>query len=85
LTAQSPQPSTPSIVNQDLTKAAEDIHSALDRIKRAQQSSNFADLGQAYKDLDDATTRFLAAQRQAGSPSSSPPQSSAPPTPTPSR
>jgi uncharacterized membrane protein (UPF0182 family) len=84
-TAPSTQPSTPSTVNQDLTKAAEDIHSALDRIKRAQQSSNFADLGQAYKDLDDATNRFLQAQRQAGSPSSSPAQSSAPPTPTPSR
>ncbi|MBV8931793.1 MAG: UPF0182 family protein [Kutzneria sp.] len=59
----------------DLAKAVADIESALRNIKSAQASGDFAALGQAYKQLDDATKRFETAKN--GN------QTSAPPTTTP--
>jgi uncharacterized membrane protein (UPF0182 family) len=73
-------PSSPTQVSPDMAKAIDDIQSALQRIRTAQQSGDWVGLGQAYKDLDDASKRFEQART-----ASSGPQSSAAPTPTPSR
>jgi uncharacterized protein len=47
-----------------LTQAIAAIRAALDHIKAAQQSGNFADLGAAYQQLDNATRQFE--QQQGG-------------------
>ncbi|WP_158846762.1 UPF0182 family protein [Saccharothrix deserti] len=63
----------------ELEQAVRDIRSALDRIKAAQASGDFAELGNAMKALDDATKRFnTAGTSTTQSPSSVQPS----PTPT---
>lgn len=64
-----PPPSTPAApppapqgASPQLAQAVADIRTALDHVKTAQQSGNFADLGAAYQQLDDATRRFQQAQ-----------------------
>ncbi|MBY8854367.1 hypothetical protein K7G98_41460, partial [Saccharothrix sp. MB29] len=62
----------------ELERAVQDIRTAMDRVKAANASGDFAELGSAYKALDDALKRFDAAD------GSTPPQSSAvQPSPTP--
>jgi hypothetical protein len=64
----------------DLTKAVNDITKALQDIANAQQSKDFAALGSAYQELQNATNEFNAA-KAAQSSSQSP--SAPPPSPTP--
>jgi uncharacterized protein len=81
-TAAPPSSSSPPAAGQmspDLARAVDDIQSALQRIKAAQQAGDWAGLGQAYKDLDDASQRFEQAKSAGAAPSS------AAPSPTPSR
>ncbi|MFI9006830.1 UPF0182 family protein [Actinosynnema sp. NPDC053489] len=61
-----------------LQQAVRDIQAALARVKSAQSSGDFAELGNAYKALDEATKRFETAS--AGS--TSQPPSTAPTQPT---
>ncbi|WP_277953873.1 UPF0182 family protein [Saccharopolyspora soli] len=49
-----------------LSQAVSDIRAALDHIRQAQQSGNFADLGAAYQQLDDAVRRFEQSQGSGG-------------------
>ncbi|MDQ2587257.1 UPF0182 family protein [Saccharothrix yanglingensis] len=78
-------PSTPTTQPQgdgtgqtELERAVQDIRTAMDRVKAANASGDFAELGSAYKALDDALKRFDAAD------GSTPSQSSAvQPSPTP--
>ncbi|SFS53096.1 hypothetical protein SAMN05660874_01561 [Saccharopolyspora flava] len=58
---QPPAPGTP-----DTGQAVGDIRNALERVRRAQQSGNFADLGQAYQQLDEAIKRFEQTQGTGG-------------------
>ncbi|WP_438672272.1 UPF0182 family protein [Solihabitans fulvus] len=67
--------SPPSSVSPDLAKAVDDIQAALQRVKAAQASGDFAALGQAYKDLNDAANRFEQAKAAKPSTSNSPPSS----------
>ncbi|GAA4841881.1 UPF0182 family protein [Saccharopolyspora rosea] len=55
------QPASP-----ELSQAVADIRTALDHVRAAQQSGNFADLGNAYQQLDQATRRFEKAQSGGG-------------------
>jgi uncharacterized membrane protein (UPF0182 family) len=75
-------PSTPPADGQqgtELQQAVKDIQTALARVKAAQASGDFAELGSAYKALDEATKRFNAAgEASTQSPSSVQPS----PTPT---
>ncbi|MBB4968207.1 hypothetical protein F4559_005566 [Saccharothrix violaceirubra] len=64
----------------ELQQAVKDIQTALNAIKAAQSSGDFAALGQAYKDLDVATKKFEAASAAAATQT---PQSSVAPSPTP--
>jgi uncharacterized membrane protein (UPF0182 family) len=73
-------PPSPTQVSPDLAKAVDDIQSALQRIRTAQQSGDWVALGQAYKDLDDASKRFEQAKTAAAA---APPPAA--PSPTPSR
>ncbi|RJQ80708.1 UPF0182 family protein [Pseudonocardiaceae bacterium YIM PH 21723] len=50
----------------EMSKAVEDIGKAIERVRKAQQSGDFGELGQAYKDLDDASKRFDAARKASG-------------------
>ncbi|WP_033430143.1 UPF0182 family protein [Saccharothrix syringae] len=59
-------------------QAARDIRTAIDRVKAAQASGNFAELGNAYDALDKALKRYEAADSTSTPPSA--PQTS--PTPT---
>lgn len=52
--------------NPELDKAVSDIQKALDELKSARKSGNFADLGKAYQDLADATKRFEQAKSGSG-------------------
>ena len=61
-TPSSVPPAPNQAISPDLAKAIDDIQSALQQIKSAQQSGNFTALGQAYAALDDATKRFEAAK-----------------------
>lgn len=63
----------------ELQQAVRDIQSALSRIKAAQSSGDFVELGNAYKALDDATKRFNTA---AGTPTTQPSTTQPSPTPT---
>jgi uncharacterized membrane protein (UPF0182 family) len=72
-TAPAPAPGAGS--SPELDKAVADIQSALQKLKTAQQSGNFADQGAALAALDDAARRYEAAKSAA-------PQSS---TPTPAQ
>ncbi|ROP38231.1 UPF0182 family protein [Saccharothrix texasensis] len=63
----------------ELQQAVRDIQAALARVKAAQSSGDFAELGNAYKALDDATKRFNTA---AGAPTTTPTTTSASPPPT---
>ncbi|MCP2259650.1 hypothetical protein LX15_003355 [Streptoalloteichus tenebrarius] len=88
-TTQPPNTSTPpppggQQVSPELGKAVQDISAALEKVRKAQQAGDFAALGQAYKELDEATKRFEQARPQGGG-GSSPSPSAAPPTPTPTR
>jgi DnaJ-class molecular chaperone len=67
----------------DLQKAINDIDAALADIKRAQASSNFTEIGQAYQKLDDAMKRFKQYNTGAAAPPATS-QSSVTPSPTPS-
>lgn len=76
-------PTTPPANNGDgqsseRDQAVRDIRAALDRLKAAQAGGDFAELGNAYKALDDATKRYEAATGSSTQ-SSQPTQ----PTPTP--
>lgn len=75
-------PSTPPADGQqgtELQQAVKDIQTALSRVKAAQASGDFAELGNAYKALDEATKRFdTASAASTQSPSSVQPS----PTPT---
>lgn len=73
-------PSPP--VNPNLSKAVDDISKALSEIQTAQQNKNWAALGQAYQDLQNATNEFE--QAKAGA-STSPSAPAPPPSPTPGR
>jgi uncharacterized membrane protein (UPF0182 family) len=42
--------------------ALQDINSALDSVRQAQQSGNFADYGQALQRLDDAMKKYQSAK-----------------------
>jgi uncharacterized membrane protein (UPF0182 family) len=64
----------------DMQQAVKDIQAALDRIKVAQASKDFSALGNAYKDLDDASKKFE--QAASAAPTS---QSTVAPSPTPTR
>jgi hypothetical protein len=64
----------------DLTKAVNDISKALQDIANAQQAKDFAALGSAYQELQNATNEFNAA-KAASSGGQSP--SAPPPSPTP--
>jgi uncharacterized protein len=57
-------PTTPAGAGQspNMAKAVSDIEAALQAIKSAQRSGDFATLGQAYQALDTATKEFDAAQ-----------------------
>ncbi len=85
-----PPPPSPSPagtqVSAQLAQAVQDISTALQEIRAAQQSGNFQALGKAYQDLDDATKRFEAAKNASGAASSTPTPapSTATPTPAPS-
>ncbi|WP_301328852.1 UPF0182 family protein [Goodfellowiella coeruleoviolacea] len=69
--------------NPDLARAVADIQAALDKLRTAQQSGDFAAIGEAYKQLDDATKRFEQAKGGGGAGLGD--NSSVPPTsPTPS-
>nr|WP_188985358.1 UPF0182 family protein [Saccharopolyspora subtropica] len=63
---QQPPPGVNTPVSPQLNQAVTDIRTALDRIRQAQQSGNFADLGAAYQQLDDAVRRFEQAQSNGG-------------------
>ncbi|XVS65478.1 UPF0182 family protein [Actinosynnema sp. CA-299493] len=63
----------------ELQQAVRDIQAALARVKSAQSSGDFAELGNAYKALDDATKRFNTA---AGASTTTPSTTQASPTPT---
>jgi uncharacterized membrane protein (UPF0182 family) len=82
-TTPSTTPPANGVLSPELQKAINDIDAALADIKKAQQNSNFTELGQAYQKLDDATKRFK--QYNTGSGGASPTsQSSVAPSPTPS-
>jgi uncharacterized membrane protein (UPF0182 family) len=66
----------PSNLSPDLARAAGDINSALERLRKAQQDGDFQSIGQAQKDLADAAKRFQDA-RNAPAPTTQAP----PPTP----
>lgn len=53
-----PAPAPPGTVSPALAQAVAAIRAALDHIRAAQQSGNFADLGVAYQQLDQATRQF---------------------------
>lgn len=63
--AQNQQPPMPGSTPQ-LSQAVTDIRAALEHVRAAQQSGNFADLGAAYQQLDDAVKRFEQAQGSGG-------------------
>lgn len=76
-TATPPPPSAG--MSPEMTKAAEDINSAIERLRKAQQDGDFAAIGQAQKDLDDASKRFQEARRNApAQPAPAPPPAPAP-------
>ncbi|MDI2030033.1 UPF0182 family protein [Saccharopolyspora sp. TS4A08] len=58
---QPPTPGTP-----DAGQAVGQIRDALERVRKAQQSGNFAELGQAYQQLDEAIKRFEQTQGTGG-------------------
>ncbi len=62
---QNQQPLAPGSTPQ-LSQAVTDIRAALEHVRAAQQSGNFADLGAAYQQLDDAVKRFEQAQGTGG-------------------
>ena len=84
----------PPALTTELSQAAAEVDQAIDNVRTAQQSGDFAKYGAALQALDTAMNKFQAAQQAAGaSPSTSPsagpsaPASTAPstnPTPTPS-
>jgi uncharacterized protein len=57
--SQQQPPGQPQVgASPELLRAVSDIRAALDRLKTAQQSGNWNDIGGAYQQLDDATRRF---------------------------
>lgn len=83
---QTTTPTTPPVngsLSPELQKAISDIDAALADIKKAQASSNFTELGQAYQKLDDASKRFKQYNTGAAAPPTTG-QSSVTPSPTPS-
>ncbi|MFI1989669.1 UPF0182 family protein [Actinoplanes sp. NPDC020271] len=61
------QPTTPPTLSGGLAQAAADVDTAIEKLRNAQKSGDFAAQGQALKELDEAMTRFQQAQA-AGSP-----------------
>jgi uncharacterized protein len=61
---QQPPQTTPG--SPQLSQAVTDMKAALERIRQAQQSGNFTDLGAGYQQLDDAIKRFEQAQGSGG-------------------
>ena len=82
----------PAQLSTELAQAAAEVDKAIDNVRTAQQSGNFAKYGEALQALDAAMTKFQAAQQAAASggtanpaPSgSASPSGSATPSPTPS-
>ncbi|MEV0698568.1 UPF0182 family protein [Saccharopolyspora sp. NPDC050389] len=64
--AQGQQPPQQTPGSPQLSQAVTDIRAALEHVRKAQQSGNFADLGSAYQQLDDAIKRFEQAQGSGG-------------------
>ncbi|RRO15808.1 UPF0182 family protein [Saccharopolyspora rhizosphaerae] len=60
------QPQQPSPGSPPTGQAVTDIRNALERVRQAQQSGNFAEMGQAYQQLDDAIKKFEQAQGTGG-------------------
>ncbi|GAB3671086.1 UPF0182 family protein [Saccharopolyspora tripterygii] len=58
------QPPTPGTPQTDQSVSA--IRDALERVRKAQQSGNFAEMGQAYQQLDEAIKRFEQTQGTGG-------------------
>jgi len=78
--------SPPAQLNTELAQAAAEVDKAIDNVRTAQQSGNFAKYGEALQALDAAMTKFQAAQQAAASGGTvkPTPSGSATATPTPS-
>ena len=82
--------SPPATLNAELAQAASEVDQAIDNVRTAQKSGDFAKYGEALQALDAAMAKFQAAQQAAagGTPSSGPStpaaSGSASPSPTPS-
>jgi uncharacterized membrane protein (UPF0182 family) len=75
----SSQPPDPGGESPDLSQAAQDIASALSRLKEARANNDFAAEGQALADLDKAAQAYEAAQQAAGGNGGNGGQPSSPP------
>jgi uncharacterized protein len=61
-----PTTGTPTVLTGDLATAAAKIDAAIEKLRQAQVSGDFAAQGQAMADLDAATKEFEAAAKAAG-------------------